>query len=179
MVQSDESTSSDSAPFASFWQDMAGSATEAARAGQQISSEMLGQMRQAFVESLRRYMDDYVRSGQFSQMLQNVLTQAVSFRGQLADFVSSAMKTTLMPEIDPEKIGDAVRTMEQRGADRFDELAERIEHLEHGPRKGGRKSSGKPKSAAKRSAKPKVRAATRGARKSGATVRSRRGSRRR
>lgn len=158
MAQSSETGESGAESFSRFWQDMAGSAADAARAGQQISSEMLGQMRQAFVESLRRYMDDYVRSGQFSQMMQNVLTQAVAFRGQLADFVSSAMKTSVFPEVDPEKVGDAMRRMEQRVANRFDELASRIGQLEAGgkPKRGGKKSAASAKSAksAKSKSKP-------------------------
>lgn len=155
MAQSSETSSSGVESFTRFWQDMAGSASDAARAGQQISSEMLGQMRQAFVESLRRYMDEYVRSGQFSQMMQNVLTQAVAFRGQMTDFLSSAMKTSIFPEVDPEKVGDAVRRMEQRVADRFDELAVRVGKLEVRPKAAGKaKRSGKPA----RSAKPKAKA---------------------
>lgn len=77
-------------------------------------------------------------------MMQNVLTQAVTFRGQMSDFLSSAMKTSIFPEVDPEKVGDAVRRMEQRVADRFDELATRVGKLE-----GGSKARGKAKRAAK------------------------------
>lgn len=63
MAQSSESGAGGAEPFSRFWQDMAGSAADAARAGQQISGEMLGQMRQAFVESLQRYMDEYAGRG--------------------------------------------------------------------------------------------------------------------
>jgi hypothetical protein len=140
---------------------------------------MLGQMRQAFVESLRRYMDEYVRSGQFSQMMQNVLTQAVSFRGQLADFVSSAMKTTLMPEVNPVKIGDSIRTMEQRVADRFDELAERIGKLEVRPGSAGRGRTSKSKPGGKSKAVAKAAAKKGGARKPASRGSGRRQGRRR
>ncbi len=157
MAQSDDSSVSGAESFSGFWQEMAGSAADAARAGQQISSEMLGQMRQTFVESLRKYMDEYVRSGQFSQMMQNVLTQAVTFRGQMTDFLTSAMKTSILPEVDPERVGDVVRKVEQRVADRFDELAERIGKLEARPKpagKGSKKSKVKAKAARPAKSKP-------------------------
>ena len=79
MSSSKASPSTTTDAFARFWHDMASTAVDAAQSGQQISGELLQQMRRAFVESLGKYTDEYLRSSQFTQMMQNAMAQALVF----------------------------------------------------------------------------------------------------
>ncbi len=88
------------------------------------------QVRDAMLDAMGKYCDQYMRSPQFLEGMKQSLDTAVGFRKQLNDFLTRSwhdMQMTAREDID--ELVLAVHKLHRQLGDRMDELSSRVEEL--------------------------------------------------
>lgn len=99
-----------------------------------LTPDVMRQFQKAFLDSLSKYCDDYMRSPQFLSMMKQSLDNSLTFRQQLNEFLGRATTTGFAPtggmQVDQAVIVDAVRETERKLRDLIDALSARLDRLE-------------------------------------------------
>ena len=118
--------------FTKFWTDAM------SRAGA-VGGTMFGasreeaskQMRQAFFDAWERQCEEYMKSEAFLKAMKQSMDNALTFREQMNQFLTTALRTYQMPsQDDTDSILLAVRRLEERVLKRVDDLSRRVEAME-------------------------------------------------
>ncbi len=148
----------DPAPMQAMWQQMM---SQFARAGApaasgaapasvaQTSSEVLRQMQKAWLESMSRWAEEYLRSPQFLEQMKHSLENALAMRRQVEDFIRKASEQSFGSTLGVYDAVGAVRDAESWLSRRIDEVAERLDAIEEAlgvakPRRHGRTARSAP-----------------------------------
>lgn len=156
----------DPAAMQAMWQQMmsqfaragAPPSSGAAPAAADASAEMLRQMHKAWLESMSRWAEEYLRSPQFLEQMKHSLENALAMRRQVEEFLRKASEQSFGSTLGVYDAVGAVRDAESWLSRRIDEIAQRLGAIEEAlgvarPRRGGRPASATPGSTKKKNAK--------------------------
>jgi len=99
-----------------------------------LTADAMRQFQQAFLDSLSKYCDDYMRSPQFLGVMKQSMDNALAFRQQLNEFLDTAAASGFAPpggaQVDQAVIVDAVRETERKLRDHIEALSARLDRIE-------------------------------------------------
>ena len=154
----------DPAAMQAIWQQMMGQFPQS-NAHQQappasMPAEMLKQMQKACLDSMARWVDDYMRSPQFLEQMKRSLEGALAMRRQVEGFIRKATEQSYGSTLGMYDAVGAVRDAETWITRRIDELASRLDAIED--KLGVEKKARRPDQGAKRAQKTTARPAPTG-----------------
>lgn len=147
----------DPAAMQAMWQQMMSqfAPPKAAQAPPAMPTEMFKQMQKAYLETMARWADEYMRSPQFLDQMKQSLEGALAMRRQVEDFIRKASEQSYGSTLGMHDAVGAVRDAESWITRRIDEIAERLDSIEaklggRGEAVGGRRA---PRTASKKTTK--------------------------
>lgn len=115
--------------FTAFWSDFL--AKVAPPGSTALGGNYAETMRKALFDAWTRYLDDYMRSDAFLQMMKQSTDHALAWQQQMNEYLQRGLAAAQMPgKEDSNHIALLVRGMEERVTARLDELNKRITKLE-------------------------------------------------
>ncbi|GEM_PF-1620555 len=140
----------DPAAMQAMWQQMMGQFTKATGQPQapppDMPVEMLKQMQKAYLDTMARWADEYMRSEQFLDQMKKSLEGALAMRRQVEEFIRKASEQSYGSTLGIYDAVGAVRDAESWITRRIDEISARLGAIEE--------KLGVEKKAARRSANP-------------------------
>ena len=137
--------------FQKIWMETFSRLTQTAFASgpEAVPPEVLRQMRNGIFQALAQSWDEYLRSPQFMQGMKQWMDGAIFFRKMTNDMLTKARHETQdVAREDIDTVLLSIRHLEQRILDRIEELASRLDAMEHSNGNGAAAGSVKPPSAA-------------------------------
>ncbi len=139
-------------PFMKFWADMTGRMAASGVTAPTGAPDMMAQMRKTFFGAMAEYADDYMRSEQFLSAMKQNMDNALAFKQQINQFLTSTLQSSQMPSrSDTDHIVLLVRGMESRIVEKLDDLSARVDQLEAQRNGSAKKPTGKDKPQHKKS----------------------------
>jgi hypothetical protein len=129
--------------FGRMWSDFMSQMGAAGFAPQpSMNQDAMKHAQRMFMDAWSRYLDDYMRSPQFLEMLKRTMDNAMSFKQQMDKFVAQSLKTSGVPSReDADYTIEVLHGMERRLNKRLDELSDRISAMESDDASGGASKS--------------------------------------
>src|SRR5262249_47429560 len=119
--------------FTQFWSDVMSRMTAAGFVQPAADSEGLERMQRIFFDAMAKYADEFMRSPQFLESLKATMDNAMAFRRQLDQWITSSLQSAQMPtHSDMTDVVARIHSMEKRVLERMDELDGRVGTLENG-----------------------------------------------
>ncbi len=141
--------------WSSFLSQMGVPSTErvpAATEAPSWSDEAMRQMQRAFMDTLAKHCDDYLRSPDYLNLMKQTMDNALTFRQQVDTFLAEAHRATHTPSTDDlNEVMAALRRIEDRLDGRLDEFERRMAAVEAGRPAGAPAAVAPPKRPAGRS----------------------------
>lgn len=123
-------------PFTAFWtQAMSQMAAGQAASAASAAADLPKQMQRAFLDSMAKYFDDFLRSEQYLQWMKQTMDGAVAFRKQMDAFIKQAHESLQTPS--REETTDIVESLRQIKTDildRLEAIEERLDAVEGEPK---------------------------------------------
>ena len=95
-----------------------------------MPAEMFKQMQKAYLESMSRWAEEYMRSPQFLENMKHSLENALAMRRQVEDFLRKASEQSFGSTLGVYDAVGAVRDAESWITRRIDEIASRLDAIE-------------------------------------------------
>ena len=112
--------------FQAFWQDFFGKMS-----GMTPGPEGAEKMRKAFMDSMARWAEDYMRSDAFLASMKQSMDAALAWQQSMNQYLQKGLSAAQMPSReDSDNITLLIRGMEDRLLDRLEKITQRIEKLE-------------------------------------------------
>lgn len=122
------------------------------------SDEAMRQMQRAFMDTLAKYCDDYLRSPAYLNLMKEAMDNALTFRQQVDTFLEEAHRATHTPSTDDlNEVMAVLRRIEDRLDGRLNEFERRMSAVEAGRPAGAPAAAAPPKRPAGRSGPAKDR----------------------
>lgn len=117
-----------------MWQQMMGQFSKATGQPQSpppdMPAEMLKQMQKAYLDTMARWADEYMRSPQFLDQMKQSLEGALAMRRQVEEFIRKASEQSYGSTLGIYDAVGAVRDAESWITRRIDEIAARLSAIE-------------------------------------------------
>jgi len=99
-----------------------------------MTPEVLRQFQEAFLQSVSKYCEEYMRTPEFLANMKRAMDNALTFRQQMNEFLDSTVSAGFRPPgglaPDQSVIVDAVRETERKLRDQIETLSARLEKME-------------------------------------------------